>query len=110
MNVSEKNVGDALAYLAADPHPLAVARFKLTVAENKSREKFATLFLASTATTNDAKKATAECDPDYTQAKQLEADCVLELERHRSRTKAADMLLEVWRTENANARAAERVR
>ena len=110
MNVSEKNVGDALAYLAADPHPLAVARFKLTVAENKSRETFARLFLGSNATTNDAKKASAECNSEYAEAKQAEADCVLELERHRSRTKAADMLLEVWRTENANARAAERVR
>ena len=110
MNVSEKNVSDALAYLANDPHPLAVARFRLTVAENKSRETFARLFLGSNATTNDAKKASAECNSEYVELKHTEAECVLELERHKSRTKAADMLLEVWRTENANARAAERVR
>lgn len=110
MAVSDQNVTTALSYLAADPHPLAVAKFNLTVAENKSRETFAKLFLGSNATTNDAKKASAESHSDYVAAKQSEADCVLELERHRSRTKAADMLLEVWRTENANARAAERVR
>jgi hypothetical protein len=108
--VSDDNVTAALTYLSADPHPLAVARFNLTVAENKSRETFARLFLGSNATTNDAKKASAECNSEYAEVKQSEADCVLELERHKSRTKAADMLLEVWRTENANARAAERVR
>lgn len=110
MAVSDQNVTTALTYLSADPHPLAVARFNLTVAENKSRETFAKLFLGSNATTNDAKKASAESHSDYVSAKQSEAECVLELERHRSRTKAADMLLEVWRTENANARAAERIR
>jgi len=110
MTVSDQNVSDALTYLAADPHPLAVARFNLTVAENKARETFARLFLSSNATTNDAKKASAESNQEYIAAKQTEADAVLEMERHKSRTKAADMLLEVWRTENANARAAERVR
>jgi hypothetical protein len=110
MAVSEKNVSDALTYLADDPHPLAVARFKLTRAENAARETFASLFLQSDEKTNDAKRADVECNPLYVAAKIEEADCVLELERHKSRTKAADMLLEVWRTENANARAAERVR
>lgn len=110
MAVSDDNVTAALTYLAADPHPLAVARFKLTVAENKSRETFARLFLGSTATTNDAKKASAEMSAEYAEAKQAEADCVLELERHRSRTKAADMLLEIYRTEQSNIRAAERIR
>lgn len=110
MAVSDQNVTDALTYLAADPHPLAVARFNLTVAENKAAETYAKLFLESGEKTNDARKADVECHPFYVNAKQAEADCVLELERHKSRTKAADMLLEVWRTENANARAAERVR
>jgi hypothetical protein len=110
MSVSDDNVTAALTYLAADPHPLAVAKYNLTVAENKARESFAKLFLASDEKTNDAKKASVECDPIYASYKNTEAECVLELERHKSRTKAADMLLEVWRTENANARAAERVR
>jgi hypothetical protein len=110
MTVSDNNVSDALTYLAADPHPFAVARFNVTVAENKAKAKFAELFLLSGEKTNDAKKADAESHPEYTDAKQLEADAILELERHRARTRAAEMLLEVWRSENANARAAERVR
>ena len=110
MAVTEKNVTDALAYLSADPHPLATARYNLTISENKCRETYARLFLASNSITVDAKKASAESSQEYSGAKQLEADCVFELERHKSRTKAAEMLLEIWRTENANARAAERVR
>jgi hypothetical protein len=103
-------VSDALAYLAADPHPLAVARFNLTRAENIARETFASLFLQSDEKTNDAKKADVERDPLYVGVKQAEAECILELERHKSRTKAADMLIECWRTEQSNIRAAERVR
>lgn len=110
MAVSDDNVTAALTYLAADPHPLAVARYNLTKAENHSRETFAKLFLSSNGTSNDARKASAECNQAFTEAKASEAEAVLELERHKSRTKAAEMLLEVWRTENANARAAERVR
>lgn len=108
--ISEKNVSDALIYLSDDPHPLAIARFNLTVAENKSRETFARLFMASNEKTNDAKKAGVECNSEYVDAKKAEADAVLEMERHRSRTKAADVLIECWRTEQSNIRAAERVR
>src|SRR5262245_41252435 len=108
MIVSEKNISDALIYLADDPHPVAIARHRLTMAENKSREMRARLFLTTSGTVA-AKEAEVECDPMYSQAKQEEADAVLEYERHRSRVKAAEMLLEIWRTENANARAAERV-
>lgn len=109
MAVTEKNVGDALTYLAADPHPVAIGKFNLTVSENKTRETYAVLFLSTTGT-NDARKAIVESTPAYIEAKHLEAEAVLEFERHKSRVKAAEMLLEIWRTENANARAAERIR
>lgn len=110
MIVSEKNISDALHYLATDPHPIAEARFNLTKAENRTRETFASHFLKSNEKTNDAKRAGVECHMEYVAAKNAEADAVLEYERHKSRVKAAEMLLEIWRTENANARAAERVR
>lgn len=110
MAVSEKNVSDALIYLADDPHPLAVAQFELAKAEAKTKEAYAKAFLGSNATTVDAKKASAEIHPDHVAAKSAEADAILECERHKRRVKAAESLLEIWRTENANARAAERVR
>ena len=109
MAVSEKNVSDALIYLSCDPHPIAVAKFNLTVAENRTRETFANIYLGKTGTI-DTRKALVESDPVYMEMKQQEAECVMEFERHRSRVKAAEMLLEVWRSENANIRAAERIR
>ncbi len=110
MIVSEDNVSKALTYLAHDPHPLAEARFKLTQAENKRRETWAELFLSSNQQTVEAKKASVEKHPQYLEACGYEAQCSFEVERHKSRSNAAAMLVEVWRTENANARAAERVR
>jgi hypothetical protein len=108
MTVSEKNVSDALTYLAADPHPIAEARFRLTMAENLAKETYAHAFLKSEGTVKE-RECMAETTGDVIKRKRDEADCVLEFERHRSRVKAAEMLIEVWRTENANARRAERV-
>jgi hypothetical protein len=110
MAVSEKNVSDALIYLADDPHPLAIAQFNLVTAENESKQTFARLLLDSNQTTVEMKKASAECHPDHIAAKQVEAGAVLECERHKRRVKAAEALLDIYRTENANARAAERIR
>lgn len=110
MIVSEDNVSKALTYLAADPHPLAEAKFRLMQAENKTRETFAELFLASNQTTIDAKKASVEAHPEYQRVKEMENECAFEVERHKSRTAAATMLLEIFRTEAANVRAAERIR
>jgi hypothetical protein len=109
MTVSDKNVSDALTYLAADPHPIAEAKFRLTMAENLAKETYAHSFLKAEGTVKE-RECVAETSESYIKRKRDECDCVLEFERHRSRVKAADMLLEVWRTENANARAAERVR
>lgn len=109
MTVSDRNVSDALAYLAADPHPIAEARFRLTMAENLAKESYARAFLKADGTVKE-RECTAETSADFLSRKGDEANCVMEFERHRSRVKAAEMLLEIWRTENANARAAERVR
>lgn len=109
MIVSEKNISTALEYLAIDPHPFALARKHVTDAENKRKEAFARAFVCAVGT-EFARKSAAETDPDCIVAKAEEAEAILELERHRSRARAAEMLIEVWRTENANIRAAERVR
>lgn len=109
MTVSERNISDALAYLADDPHPVAIARKHVTDAENVRKRVWAKCFLDASGTV-DARKATADCHPDYCAAQDEEAEAILNLERHKSRVRAAEMLIEVWRSENANVRAAERVR
>src|SRR5690349_4638573 len=109
MTVSERNVSDALAYLADDPHPIAKARHAMTLCENACKRIYAERFIAATGPV-EQRRALAEVSEEYQAAKEAEADAMLDFERHKSRVKAAEMLLEVWRTENANARAAERIR
>lgn len=109
MIVSDSNVQAALTYLADNPHPLAVAVKAVTDAENRAREAFARIYLSASGAA-DTRKQFAASSPEYCQAKDAEAEAIFERECHRSRIKAAEMLLEIWRTENANARAAERVR
>lgn len=107
--VSEKNISDALAYLAIDPHPLALARKYVVDAENAAKGIYASMFLKSSGTVKE-RESEAECAHAYVAAKVDEAEAILDLERHKSRARAAEMLIEVWRSENANVRAAERVR
>lgn len=109
MIVSDDTVSKAVAYLAEDPHPLALARKDLTDAENKAKEAFARALLAVEGSVA-VKEAMATLDNDYKIAKAEEATALFELERHRARSRAADMICEIWRTDNANQRAAERVR
>src|SRR5690348_13227121 len=109
MIVTEHQVSAALEYLADDPHPIAVAKKSVTDAENETKRIFARVFLASDGSV-DARKAHAEIDPTYISAKERESDAIQSLERHKARTKSAEMIIEVWRSENANARVAERIR
>lgn len=109
MIVDDHKIELALDYLNMVPHPLALARKDVTDAENRARQAFARAFLSAEGPV-EARKAQAELAPAYTQAKAEEADAVLDLETHRARVKGAEFILECWRTENANARAAERIR
>lgn len=109
MIVSEDTVHKALQYLAEDPHPVALARKDLTDAENRYERTRARVYLESSGTV-DERKSTCEVDDRVGAAKKAVATATLDLDRHRARVRAAEMLIEVWRSENANIRAAERVR
>lgn len=109
MIVSEKNVSDALTYLADDPHPVAIARKDLTLAENEKEAIFASLYLSIDGPVKE-RECYAKSHHSYREAQEKEANASADHERHRARIRAAEMLIEVWRSENANARAAERVR
>lgn len=109
MIVTEKNISDALAYLADDPHPVALARKDVTDAENQAKEIYAEAFLKAEGTVKE-RESLADTNPAVKAARKIESGAVLELERHKARSKAAEMLISVWQSENANIRAAERVR
>jgi hypothetical protein len=109
MIVSDKNVSDALTYLADDPHPIALARKDLTDAENEFERVRAAVYLEQTGTVGE-REAGCELDSRVGGAKAAITEAAFALDRHRARMRAAEMLIEVWRSENANVRAAERVR
>jgi hypothetical protein len=97
MIVSDDTVSKALQYLADDPHPIALARKELTDAENEKDRIYA--------------EAYAEANQGSIRDREMACERRTEvIERHKARTNAAGMVIEVWRSENANARAAERVR
>jgi hypothetical protein len=107
--VSDNNVHSALEYLAVFPHPFAVARKDLCDAENELKRIWGTVYGEQTGPIKDKECAT-DRDPRVVAARASVSKATFDLETHRARTKAGEMILEIWRTENANARAAERVR
>ena len=109
MIVSDDTVSKALAYLAEDPHPLALAQTGLMQAEKAAAERYAQVYLDSDGTV-DERKSKALLHPTYKNAKDEEISAQSDVNRHKQRTKAAENIIEIWRTQNANARAAERVR
>lgn len=109
MIVSDQNISDALTYLADNPHPIAIARKAVTDAETAAKREFAKAFLSADGAV-EARRAKAETSDEYQEAKAVESAAILDLETHKARCKAAECIIEIWRSENANARAAERVR
>ena len=109
MIVSDDTVSKALAYLAEDPHALALAQKDVLFAEMAKDQVFARLYLLSEGTAKE-RESTVLLDTEYQLAKTSEIEAQFEQSRHKQRSKAAEDILDIWRTQNANARAAERVR
>lgn len=109
MIVKDSHVEAALNYLNAQPHPLAVARYNVTVTETAAKAAYARAFLEATGTVKE-RECAAEVSDEYQAAKAAEADAVMEFEDQRTKQKRADALIEVWRSEQANTRSAEKVR
>jgi hypothetical protein len=109
MIVSEDTVSKALQYLSIDPHPIALALKDKTDAENKLEIFFAELYPQTEGSVKE-RECGIQRNATYRDMKNELAVAEMEVARHKARIKAADMLCEIWRTENANARAAERIR
>ena len=109
MIVSDDDIHTALAYLANDPHPLALARKYVLDAENQAKHIYCDKFLLAGGSVA-AKEAFATIAPEYVNAKAEENSAIMELESHRAKVRAAEFIIECWRTEQSNIRAAERVR
>ena len=107
MIVSEKNVSDALTYLAEGGAAPAEAAF--LAAEQRREKLFASLFLVMTGSVEQRKSAVL-IDDEYQKALSEEIAAKVEFSRCKSRVSAADKMIDIYRTEQSNIRAAEKIR
>ena len=107
MIVSEKNVSDALTFFALGGEANEEAAH--LAAEQRRERLYAELYLLATGTVSE-REATVHVSPEYQQALAEENEAKAELTRAKSRAKGADKLIDVWRTEKANHREAEKMR
>jgi hypothetical protein len=107
MIVSEKNVSDAITYLAEGGESEAMAAH---LAAKQRREKiFAELYLKTEGAVKE-RECSVIVNQLYQEALSLENAAQAELIHGKRRADGADKICEIWRTQNANARAAEKIR
>lgn len=108
--VSDEMVSAALEYLSRSTVDSAKAKADRVMAEHHRKRVRARLILDSDQTTAGMREADAEASEAYGAACLAERDAVERDEYHRAARIKADAIIEAWRTENANIRAAEKVR
>lgn len=108
--VTDDMVSAALHYLSTNTQATAEAKANRVMAEYARKRCRALQICESNQTSFAMREAAAEASEAYLQACQFEADAVEADEYHRACRAKAEAIIEAWRTENANVRAAERVR
>lgn len=108
--ITDDMVSAALDYLALDPHPCALAKAEMVHAENLRKKKYSALFLKAEGKTVAEREAWAETNAEYDFAQSHEVEKIREFEAQKARTVSAQTITEMWRSVQANNRAAERVR
>jgi hypothetical protein len=108
--VTDDMVSSALRYLAENTQATAKAKADRVLAELNRKRCRARLILASPESSYAMREAWAEAHDDYEAACVIEAQATEADEYHRAARVKADAIISAWQTENANIRAAERVR
>lgn len=108
--ISDKKVEHALHILTDPQHEAAKARAAAEHLDDLTKTLLAKLMMESDEKSAAAKEMDARADPRFeTHLEQLKA--VREIDyTWRDRRSAASAIIEMWRTEQSNIRAAERVR
>lgn len=100
----------AIQYLATSSPHIAASRANRLRAEHKRKRTRAKLILQSLEKSATMREAWAEAHDIYAEACEDEAKAVEDDEFHRNERNKADVLIEAWRTENANHRAGSNFR
>lgn len=107
--ITDEQVSTALEYLAIHPHPQAVAEWELAKASIAVEQRHAELYLMVKGTVAE-REARIEGDNEYGDLRYVEAEWKFKLTSEKARVRSCEAVVEMWRTEQANARVAERVR
>lgn len=108
--VTDEHVSAALQYLSQNTMATAEAKAARIMAEHTRKTERARLFLAAPDGSIAAKEAWAEAHADYIAACRNEAEATKIDEYHRAARAKAEAIIAAWQSEQANIRAAERVR
>lgn len=107
----KSRVSEALEYLATSPDPVADAEMRKARVEEEKKIILAELMNSSKEKAYNAKETWARSQREYREY--IEGDYAQahrDAAFHRAKRAWAEATIEVWRTQNANKRAAERVR
>jgi hypothetical protein len=108
--ISDEKVEAALDFLATSSDEIAAARAQRLRAEFKRKRIRAELIRKANESTVGAREAWAESHPEYAAACEEECLAVERDEYLRDRRNGADVILDAWRTQQANARSGSQFR
>ena len=100
MIVSEDKVHDALKYLAGTDEPCAKARAYLDGLKEQTKTVFGIEFLKHNEGTIEEKKSEAYTSLSYTAHLEKIKDAFADYEFMRNKRLTADLMIQVWRSEN----------
>jgi hypothetical protein len=110
MIITDDDVQAALDYLNQDPHPHAVASFKVADCKNKRDKVYASLWPRAKGDTVKDRECWVEGQPAYQEARHTEAEAIGELANQKAKQVWADKITDLYQTVSANTRYAERIR
>jgi len=109
MIVTDEQVGVAHAYLNEQPHPLALAEWRLMKAKIARQRRHAELYEGVKGTVGE-REARIELDNEYGNLRFLEAEAFFKVKDEEARVQGAATTIKIWEREKYNAQAVERVR
>lgn len=108
-DLTEADVQQAFDYLLASCEPVAEAIADLDDAEEALKAAKASCALRSIERSWDARAAAALLEDDVRSARRRVRELRVIVETHRMKRRSAELLIEVWRSVNANNRALHKV-
>ena len=105
--INEARAQQAIDYLTETDFVCAEAKVNAERWKYTGKRKRAHVILTTSNVTAQVKDAKAELDPEVIKADDLYFDCLAAYETMSAKRKTEQLVIEVWRTEQANIRGAK---